>query len=180
MKNRLSRRQKIAGIGVAVTAVVGGTAASAYLTTFGHGTANASITETGPVITASLVTGSLRPDRNDSMQVVVDNPLDHAIAVTSIPVGSSRNYSVGDGDDFDCVAGSVVAGALDGNDIVPVGDGVNAIADVNGESTIPAHGSAEYLLTARFHTADVPSDNQDACLGQTLELLFDPIQYVDQ
>lgn len=180
MKNRLSRRQKLAAAAVVAMGPVLGSGAWGYLTTFGNGTGDATITATGPVVSASSYSGQIRPDRNDPITVLVTNPLDHAISVTQIPVGTSRGYAVANGDAFDCVAGSVSAGAQDGNGaIVADGDGVNALPDADGATTIAAGATGEFALWARFDTAGFPGDNQDGCLGQTVQLNFGPITYSD-
>lgn len=178
MKNRLSRRKKLIGIGIGVLSAVGATGAWGYLTTFGNGTAEATVTATGPIVAPNIDTGQLRPDRLDAITVEVTNPLNRAISVTQIPVGTSRGYST-TADGFECVAGSVTAGAQENGLIVPSGDGVNVVPDQYGATTIPAGQSAEFRLWAKFDTVNFPSDNQDGCLGKTLELNFGPVKYVD-
>jgi hypothetical protein len=173
---KLTLRQKAAVAAVGVVAASTGGVAWAYLTTYGNGTAQATVAASPPFVNGNTDTGMLVPGVPGAVGISVHNPLTVPVEILQIPVGHSESA-------VSCPEYSVTVGgqAFDGT-IVPNGDGVNPLVRTDTGSTVIAPGeSGTYYEWGLFDTASFPvgneDNNQDGCLGQTLSLSFGPVTF---
>lgn len=138
---KISKRSAVV-LGAAGVVVVAGVAYAAWTST---GAGSGSVTSTTAVNSTigSDTTGTpLYPGAVKTFTVSIDNPNDYPVVVNGISAGSSTATSGG------CAAGTVTSAAV-----------------TNPGSTIAAHGSAVYTLTATMSGSAT-----DACKSQTFTL----------
>lgn len=175
MIKKLTLRQKAAIAGVGVLAASTSGVAWAYLTSYGNGTAQAGVAASPPFVNGSQDTGSLVPNVMGAVGISITNPLSDPVEITQIPIGSSIATA-------GCPANSVQVGGKSSGVIVASGDGVNPILRSDTQTTQLAAGETGlYMLWGLFDTASFPegdaSNNQDGCLGATLDLAYGPVSF---
>ncbi len=149
---RGSKRSTVAG--VTGLLLLSGTAAFAYWTTGGTGTATGTAGTTTPVAITGTVAGPIYPGGNFAVSFTADNPNNSAVRIGTISATGFDTDSAG--------CDTLIANATFTD---------FSMANVVANEVIEANANDEVIAAAgSLVFGNSPSENQDACKGATLTI----------